>query len=294
MGRANTEHGESIYYPPRARWYGRALYPWFRLQSRLGLERIHFPGGVSLTEFLLSVVIPGFSLANDGRWILGASFLAVWCASILVAFAALGYSAANVAVIIAVVTHGLSVFYLHRDRLREFGFSQRFGIAFLFVLLVGIAYVPVGIYCSRHWVIPLQLNKQVVVIDTRSGARSGSFESGDWMAYSYKGTEFAHGIYLRDGFGLGRVLAVGGERVTFEGATFRVNGVSHPALPYMPASGELVVDENHWFIWPDLAIRGNNAASVAPGLMLQMSVVSKEQVVGKPFKRWFWRRQISS
>ena len=293
MGRVNTENGESTYYPPRARWYGRALYPWFRLQSRLHLERIQFPGGVSFTEFLLSLLITGFSLAVDGRWILGACFLAVWCASMLVTFAALGYPAASVTAVFAVVAHGLSVFYVHRSRMREWGFGMKLGVAFLFVLATGIAYVAAGNYCGHHWIMPLRFNKQVVVIDTRKGARF--FESGDWMAYSVKGAELAHGIYVWDGFGLGRVLAVGGEHVTFEKGTFRVNGVPHPALPYMPASGELVVEENHWFIWPDLAIRRNNGPdSVASGVMLQMSVVSQKQVVGKPFKRWFWRRQISS
>jgi hypothetical protein len=238
VGRANTEHGESIYYPPRARWYTRALYPWFRLQSLLHLERIQFPGGVSFTEFLLSLLIPGFSLAVDGRVILGVCFLAVWCVSILVTFATLGYPAANVAAIIAVVVHGLSIFYLHRPRMREWGFGLKLAVAFVFVLMTGLAYVPIGNYFAHHWMMPLRVGKQVVVIDTRSGARSGSFESGDLMAYSVKGAELGHGIYVWNGYELGRVLARGGDRVTFEGRTFRVNGVPHPALPYMPASGE--------------------------------------------------------
>jgi len=54
------------------------------------------------------------------------------------------------------------------------------------------------------------------------------------------------------------------------------------------------VPENHWFIWPNLAITGNlnvGEASIS-SVMLQMASVPETQFVGKPFKRWFWREQI--
>jgi len=73
-----------------------------------------------------------------------------------------------------------------------------------------------------------------------------------------------------------------------------VNGVLQPSLPHMPKSGELVVAGNHWFIWPNLAISGNwdvGEANVSAA-MLQLSNVSEDQFVARPFKHWFWRKQI--
>jgi len=168
-------------------------------------------------------------------------------------------------------------------------------MAFFFVLLVGlVGYLPAGSYCGRHWMMPLRVNGKVVVIDTSSAARF--FQNGDWMAYNIANYSAAHGVYVANGIGLSRVLAVGGERVTFEEGTYRVDGVPHPSMRLMPTSGEVVVPENHWFIWPELVIsgRGNPGDAALSGVLLQMAVVSREQVVGKPFKRWFWRRQISS
>ena len=58
--------------------------------------------------------------------------------------------------------------------------------------------------------------------------------------------------------------------------------------------GGMFVPENHWFIWPNLAITGNlnvGEASIS-SVMLQMASVPETQFVGKPFKRWFWREQI--
>jgi len=94
--------------------------------------------------------------------------------------------------------------------------------------------------------------------------------------------------------GLGLVLATPGDHVEFSTGKITVNGVSRPAMPHMPVSGALVVSQNHWFIWPDIAISGNwNVAEAdISSAMLQMANVSQNQFMGKPFKRWFWRKQI--
>ena len=64
----------------------------------------------------------------------------------------------------------------------------------------------------------------------------------------------------------------------------------------MPETGELIVPEKHWFVWPDFAIsgHGNVAEAALSAALLPMATVSEDQFAGKPFKRWFWRRQFSS
>ena len=84
-----------------------------------------------------------------------------------------------------------------------------------------------------------------------------------------------------------------GDRVRFKAETIEVNGVASPRRAHMPTAGELVVSEKNWFIWPqfDISNRGNTAETVISAMMVRLATVSEEQFVGKPFKRWFWRRQ---
>jgi hypothetical protein len=143
---------------------------------------------------------------------------------------------------------------------------------------------------------PLRVNDHVVVVQRNAPATSVG--RGDWVAYTFSGYYFSNhggqGASSHTSLGLGLVLATAGDRVEFSTGKFTVNGVSRPLLPHMPDSGNLIVPENHWFIWPNLAITGNlnvGEASIS-SVMLQMASVPETQFVGKPFKRWFWREQI--
>ena len=62
----------------------------------------------------------------------------------------------------------------------------------------------------------------------------------------------------------------------------------------MPQGGDLIVPEKKWFIWPELGIsgHGNAGEAVISATMLQLATVPEDRFVGKPFKRWFWRKQI--
>jgi len=140
---------------------------------------------------------------------------------------------------------------------------------------------------------PLRVNGRVVVVQTFSASKA--VRRGDWIAYSLPGGA-GTGVLVQEGLSLGPVLAAGGDHLRFSPKTFEVNGVQRPLLPHMPTSGELLVPENHWFIWPELGIsgHGNVAEANISATMLQLANVSEPRFIGKPFKRWFWRRQIFS
>jgi hypothetical protein len=128
----------------------------------------------------------------------------------------------------------------------------------------------------------------------------GVIKRGDWVMYSLQnlnsGDPHREGGAVRSqaGYGLEPVLAVAGDSVTFSTNSFAVNGVEHPLLPHMPNSGEVIVPEKNWFIWPELGISGHGNTSEASisDAMLRLATVPENQFVGKPFKRWFWRKQI--
>ena len=147
---------------------------------------------------------------------------------------------------------------------------------------------------------PLRIKENVVIVRTFSSPRS--IQRGDRIVYSLESVSGgdAHreggAVWAKAGFGLGPVLAVAGDRIRFTPEGYEVNGVSRPSLPHMPKTGEAVVPEKNWFIWPEVAISGNGNAqeAVISTTMLQMAIVAETQFIGKPFKRWFWRRQIIS
>jgi hypothetical protein len=62
----------------------------------------------------------------------------------------------------------------------------------------------------------------------------------------------------------------------------------------MPKSGDVAVPEKHWFVWPELGISGygNTPEGNITAMMQQLALVPENDFVGKPFKRWLWRRQI--
>jgi len=60
------------------------------------------------------------------------------------------------------------------------------------------------------------------------------------------------------GYGFGEVLAVAGDHVRFGETAYEINGVPRSLLPDMPTSGEIVMGEKTWFIWPDITVGGGH------------------------------------
>ncbi len=86
------------------------------------------------------------------------------------------------------------------------------------------------------------------------------------------------------------MLAVAGQEVEWTGRRWRVDGKDlqseHPgALPYYPDAWRFQVPPNHVLIGPETA-----SATAEPGSPLV--IVSKEQIVGRAWARYypFWER----
>ncbi len=123
-------------------------------------------------------------------------------------------------------------------------------------------------------------------------------QRGEWLAYSLAelSTGEAHeygAVWFHGGAGLGPVLAVAGDRVVFSAAGYSVNGMVYPSLPHMPAAGEWMVPEKHWFVWPNLAIsgHGNVTEQQISSAFLALADVAPDQFLGQAFHRWLWRIQ---
>jgi hypothetical protein len=82
--------------------------------------------------------------------------------------------------------------------------------------------------------------------------------------------------------------------VTFGETVFRVNGTVRARLVHMPRTGELVIPPKQWLVWPEVGVSmyGVSEDSSAQA-MLKIALAPQEDVVGKPFKRWFFRKQTA-
>jgi hypothetical protein len=287
-------HDRSAYYPPRARWYSPFFHFARAMRRRLWLDRLHLPAGLSFRAFIIGLLAPGLAFYVRGEKLIGR---AVLIGSLLLAVAFivwLGYPLANLAFGLLLSAHVSSILFLCRPWLQDvrFRFQIAFGLAVLLAVGGGV-YTSLRNSIQERYLMPLRINGRVVVVQTFSASKA--VRRGDWITYSLPGGA-GTGVLVQEGLSLGPVLAAGGDHLRFSPKAFEVNGVQRPLLPHMPTSGDLLVPENHWFIWPELGIsgHGNVAEANISATMLQLANVSKARFIGKPFKRWFWRRQIFS
>jgi len=277
----------SPYYPPRARWYSPVSNAAAIVRRRLCLDRIHLPDGISLGAFVVGLLAPGLAFYVRGEILIGRAVL-IGCAFLAIFFLIwLGYPLANVTFGLILSAHVSSILFLCRPWLIETRFRVQiaFGLAVL-ALVGGGVYTPMRNLIQERYLMPLRVHGHVVVVQTFSSPQS--VKRGDWIAYSLPNVGLT-GIRLVEGLGLRPVLAVAGDRVQFKPGAIEVNGVSQELLPQMPSAGELIVQEKQWFIWPELDISGRGDAASA---MFHLATVPETQFIGKPFKRWFWRRQV--
>jgi hypothetical protein len=193
--------------------------------------------------------------------------------------------------------HATGFVYYCSPLLREEELRGKLGFTLLALLAIGLLfYLPLRNLILHRWLMPLRFNDRVYVVQRQFSA--AAVRCGDWIAYKLDGgsgsweTGGGHGaVYVHSGIGFGPILAVAGDQVTFSTNGFTINGITRPLLPHMPQSGEVAVPQNNWFVWPGYSISGNGNENVITSTMLRLALVPEDNLVGKPFNRWLWRRQ---
>ena len=282
----------SSYYPPRARWYSPLLLRAGGLRRHLALDRLRPPTGVPFARAVGSLMVPGLGFYLRGPRLWGKAAMGFAALMALLFIVGLGSPVGNVAFGLLLSTHVTSLIYVFEPWLAGARFRVRllFSVGVL-LALTSFVYLPVRNLIQERWLMPLRVNGRVVIVHRL--ANPSALPRGAWIAYAIDGSG-GHGIYVRDGFGLGPVLALPGDRVRFTKSALEVNGVPQALLPYMPQDGEWVVPQEHWFVWPEVAIsgHGNAPADAISATLMQMSTITEERFVGRPFKRWFGCRQL--
>lgn len=249
-------------------------------------------------ELVAGFLVPGLAVHFRGPRLWGCAALAGSAALLLAYLVWLGYPAANLAFGFLISLHVSGfVYYCNPLMARE---PLRSRLAFTLLVMIALTlllYWPLRGVIQQHLLVPLRMNGTVIVVQRFLPAPV--VRRGDWIAYTLASiaqgeAENGGAIRFHGGTGLGPVLAVAGDRLSFSNHQFAVNGVWQTDLPHMPPSGELVVPEKHWFIWPNLAIsgHGNVREESISATLLRLADVSPEQYLGRPLRRWVWRKQI--
>jgi len=287
----NASKVVSPYYPPRARWFAPLLRLGLAIVRVLGLDRLYRPGAVSFGGLVASLLIPGVGFWLAGRRFLAKAAVAGYTLSLCVFVVALGRAPANIAFGLLISIHSTGLILLLDPWLLGIRFRTRlFCSLAVLSFLAGLLYLPARTFLDTHWLSPLQINDRVVIVHKL--ANPTHLRRGDWIAYSLPAIK-----YTQAGFGFGPILATAGDRVAFTPAAFEVNGITQPRRANMPESGEWVVPQKHWFLWPDFDISGHgnvNQQAMITQAIMESAMVAEEQLVGKPFKRWFWHTQFPS
>lgn len=285
----------SSYYPPRAGWSRHFYEAGYAFRRQLHLEDLKLPQfavTVSVWECLLCLLVPGFSFTFAGWKLFGRGTLVAWFAALGVFVLWLGHAAANIAFGMMMSMHVSSIIHFLNRLAPSMTLLRRLGYSLAVLFVVGQLIYATGLRLfQRHLFMPLRWNERVYVVNPR--ANRGDVKRGELVAVRTKRTG-AKGVQIRAGFTLDRVVAQPGDFVRFNRNSFRVNETeSEMREPWMPTEGSLEMDEKTWLVWPELTTinRNNIGDDAITAAVLLVAQVHREQIIGRPYRRWFWRDQ---
>ncbi|MDB6029122.1 MAG: hypothetical protein JWM68_5345 [Verrucomicrobiales bacterium] len=286
----------SPFYPPRARGWGRLRRVSFALQRVFYASPVKFSDG--FIKAVSGCIVPGYVFRMIGYPIVSRIAISAYATAAFLFLIALGFPLGNYAFAFMLTLHAVSALLAFRRFVPVEELRQRLITAAGILVILIIAYLGLQALFGKV-ITPLRYNGKVYVVNGLASANG--IKQGERIAYHIASmdrqfhTADAHGaVIVEEGFGLGAVLAVAGDKIVFTKESCVVNGISFPHQQRMPESGELVVPENRWFIWPDFAIdmQGEAAEIQAGAMLMRMGMVSKEDFAGRIFRHWFWRKQL--
>jgi len=212
---------------------------------------------------MLGILVPGLAVYLRGPREWGRVAMITWAVLFLMFTIWLGYPAANLAFGLMVSLHATGFIYYCSPILHAWQYRTRFLFTVLVLMSIGLLiYLPVRGLVQNHLLMPLRNGNQVVIVCAQRGPVS--LELGEWAAFAYD-----------NGIIFGKIIGLGGDEV---------NSTKVPKN-YWLISVQFV---RRYYYHHDLFRMYTGRSEVFE----QNIVVSPEGFVGKPFKHWFWRKQI--
>lgn len=275
--------------PPRAGPLRGAWNAWFTFRRKTRLRIPRNPVTLGVPDF--SSRTAAVLLFPIYAWVvLGKPARARWAAvayavSMLVALICVGWSAAGYAAGVMITLHGLGIAeYFSSSSFTE-KLRYRFARTAGSILVVAIAYTVISRSLLNRFVLPVQTNHAVVLINRWALTPAKpeeivAFRTAAWRAGN---TRIPAGVYLA------RVFASAGDVVSFADESFSVNGTSQPRRPFMPKSGTISIPPGNSFLWPIELTAEYREQEQALNFARTIAVRPDAEIVGQPYSWWFWR-----
>ncbi len=282
----------SSYYPERAsKW--RLAFRNYRLRRWLHLDRLAEFKSRRWLFGTLSLFVPSLGFWSRWHWKIAGRISAGTVALFWLFLIFLGTSISTIAFGLILAIHVTGVVILIRDYLAQTQLGSR--LVLIVLLILGLSlflYRPAWNLLQTRLFMPLDVNGRSMVVNCMDNFRS--MKRGDWVVFSVEGQTGGQ-VVMRAGYGASPVYGVPGDHVRFTRVACVVNGIPRERRPYLPVSGEIVVPREMWFVWPEYIVHypGRANESAVTDLIMNEALVSRSELVGRPFKRWFLRKQIS-
>lgn len=286
------------YYPPRARWFSPFVYGWhlIRYKGLSLLFNLGFPEPETVLrapfwKILAGLFVPGFGFRVGGTPFHGNLAVMGFGVCVLIFLVFLDKPLALIPYGLMLSIHTSGVVYLLGQFNRHLAFWKRMLQSLLVLIAINLfIYMPLLNQMEKHFVRPIYFeNGRTLILNTH--LKFSDIKPGDLVVYRINPNDDG-GVHIHEGIGIAPVLGTAGDRISFSPGRVQVNDVTFPSRSGMPTEGSLWVPEKHWFIWPNLNVNSHGFSSMdISSVMVEMATVSQDQLLGKPYKHWFWRKQ---
>ncbi len=304
------DSSNSSYYPPRAgrgRMSAASGVRFERLKNRFAqvIRRLPSPPSIGILSFrdgILSVLVPGYAYVAMGRWRIGLVMAGVWVLALLLLLVFLANPVLRawcLGTLASTHTSGLAMAIL---RTRELDpdlpsptLAHRIGLPLaLWAIAAAVVYWPLDGLLSDTFARVVLVNGRHIIVNPR--VRSEDLVRGDSILYRSEGNRRGGGemqVLMRGGLYWGVVIGLPEDRIQFSTNGVVVAGRTSPLEAYMPMTGSVAVPRDTWFAWPRMLQRAAGGASpdVITQAFLDQAQITRAEFVGRPYRRWFFRRQ---
>jgi hypothetical protein len=270
----------SPYYPPRANALSRFQTMVDRLIIWIRMSQLLQPAvyrAVGYPYFFSWLLVPGLMWRGEAeRAKLGNGVMLVWAACVVIHIVSLNTTLTDYSAIMASALHGISAAAVLGVLYPQWqGFSRVWKTSLYATLLV-VAIYTIGL---RN-VMPVLAQRVTLSGETIMIRRGGgSWTQGEWVTYRLQ-----NGMMTME-----RILAGPGDIIRFHKDSFEVNGKFFERISRnMPVDTEIIVGSGTYFIWPT-GVTYNHAGEGLPKLLLSLTEIPDEDIVGRPYQRWFWK-----
>ena len=246
-------------------------------------------------------IVPGLGSVHVGERVLGWTLFSIWGLLLALWLLTIGDGISWLFLAGAVSVHSTAVVVLFGRALGERNVVYRMLMGLVaYMLVAAIVYAPAGWALGRVVrVVPVQMAQGAdgavragdVLLYTGAWMRPAELARGDLVVFEVA-AGMAGGAMLREGLGVGRIVGLPGERVTWkkEGERFvlRVDGVVVPPSMYPIAGmGRLEefdiqsLDGSYTLLPTSIAANDIQAAGFAAGIALDRSRVPPARIIGR-------------